>query len=146
MHIDASIVLELRFQLGRLRSNILKISSDRYPQMVLDGRVHGQRKRGQEKKWMHVIKEDCRKWWHMTLSRLLKYFDGGIPLESCCWAPGGHWDEYVKENSWIFLAGHYILAYRAYVKRMTSVCLSISNVGRLWSYSATKSGNDHITG
>jgi len=35
---------------------------------------------------------------------------------------------------------------RAYATNMTSVCPSVWNVGGLWSYSATESGNGHMTG
>jgi len=35
--------------------------SDRYPRSVIDGRVRGQREKGRpNKRWIDVIKEDCR--------------------------------------------------------------------------------------
>jgi hypothetical protein len=37
------------------------MGNDRYPKIALNGYVHGNRKRGRQKKrWMDVIKEDCR--------------------------------------------------------------------------------------
>jgi len=92
--------IEHRIQQRRLKyfGHVVRISQNRFPSIVMHGRVHGNRSRGRPKKrWIDVIKDDChmmnvdlqtathmaydRSFWRKSVEELLMRVDETSPRQ-----------------------------------------------------------------
>ena len=60
LHVQQDIVGDITKRRLRYFGHISRMDNGRYPKIVLNGYVHGQRKRGRPKKrWIDVVRTDC---------------------------------------------------------------------------------------